>query len=137
MQRNPAWGCMAGPLSPPDLRHWTAVIAGPPDSPYEDGLFALQLEYPPEFPYKPPKATFLTQVYHPNISAVGDVSVDILSHNWSPALMPVEKQLVSIQSLLSDPNPDDPLRPEIARVYKTDRLQYEATAREWTRLYAM
>ena len=116
---------------------WTAVITGPADSPYEDGLFALQLEYPPEFPFKPPKATFLTQVYHPNISARGVVSVDILSNQWPPVLQMFGKLLMSIQSLLSDPNPDDPLRPEIARVYKTDRLQYEATAREWTRLYAM
>lgn len=45
--------------------------------------------------------------------------------------------LLSICSMLTDPNPDDPLVPEIAHVYKTDRPRYEATAREWTRKYAI
>ena len=45
--------------------------------------------------------------------------------------------LLSICSMLTDPNPDDPLVPEIAHVYKTDRSRYESTAREWTRKYAI
>ncbi|KAG5014207.1 hypothetical protein JHK86_026468 [Glycine max] len=45
--------------------------------------------------------------------------------------------LLSICSLLTDPNPDDPLVPEIAHMYKTDRAKYEATARSWTQKYAM
>lgn len=52
----------------------------------------------------------------------------------SPALTQV---LLSICSLLTDPNPDDPLVPEIAHIYKTDRQRYEDTAREWTRKYAV
>ena len=61
--------------------------------------------------------------------------MDILKDQWSPALT-ASKVLLSICSLLTDPNPDDPLVPEIARLYKTNREQYNATAREWTQKYA-
>lgn len=53
------------------------------------------------------------------------------------ALLTLATVLLSICSMLTDPNPDDPLVPEIAHVYKTDRSRYESTAREWTRKYAI
>ena len=64
------------------------------------------------------------------------ICLDILKDQWSPALT-VSKVLLSISSLLTDANPDDPLVPDIANQYKSDRAKYEATAREWTRKYAM
>lgn len=45
--------------------------------------------------------------------------------------------LLSICSMLTDPNPDDPLVPEIAKMYKTDRARYNQLAKEWTSKYAM
>ena len=109
---------------------------GPEDSPYAGGLFYLNIKFPTDYPFKPAKFTFTTRVYHPNINSNGSICLDILDKQWSPALS-TSKVLLSLSSLFTDPNPDDPLVPEIARLYKTDKDKYEATAKEWTRKYAM
>ncbi|TPX08146.1 uncharacterized protein E0L32_010213 [Thyridium curvatum] len=116
--------------------HWQATIMGPSDSPYSGGVFFLAIHFPTDYPFKPPKVNFTTRIYHPNINSNGSICLDILRDQWSPALT-ISKVLLSICSMLTDPNPDDPLVPEIAHVYKTDRARYEATAREWTRKYAI
>ncbi|KAF4967542.1 hypothetical protein FSARC_4927 [Fusarium sarcochroum] len=106
------------------------------ESPYSGGVFFLAIHFPTDYPFKPPKVNFTTRIYHPNINSNGSICLDILRDQWSPALT-ISKVLLSICSMLTDPNPDDPLVPEIAHVYKTDRPRYEATAREWTRKYAI
>jgi len=108
---------------------------GPDDSPYSGGVFFLNIHFPPDYPFKPPKVSFTTKIYHPNINANGSICLDILKDQWSPALT-ISKVLLSISSLLTDPNPDDPLVPEIAQIYKNDRERYNTTAREWTGRYA-
>ena len=109
---------------------------GPDDSPYAGGVYFLNIHFPTDYPFKPPKVTFTTRIYHPNINSNGGICLDILKEQWSPALT-ISKVLLSICSLLTDPNPDDPLVPDIARKYKQNRDGYESTAREWTRKYAM
>ena len=109
---------------------------GPEDSPYHQGVFFLNIHFPPDYPFKPPKITFTTKIYHCNINSNGSICLDILKDQWSPALT-ISKVLLSISSLLCDANPDDPLVPEIANLLKSDRAKHDNTAREWTTRYAM
>eukprot|EP00210_Caulerpa_lentillifera_P007579 g7239.t1 len=134
LQRDPPTSCSAGPVGD-DLFNWQATIMGPADSPYAGGVFFVSITFPPDYPFKPPKVMFKTRVYHPNVNSQGSICLDILKEQWSPALT-ISKVLLSVCSLLTDPNPDDPLVPEIAHIHKTDRSRYEATAREWTQKYA-
>jgi ubiquitin-conjugating enzyme E2 D/E len=136
LQRDPPGNCSAGPVDEANLFQWTGTIMGPEDSPYHGGVYFLNVQFPSDYPFKPPKLTFTTRIYHPNINSNGSICLDILKDQWSPALT-ISKVLLSISALLTDANPDDPLVPEIAHVYKTDRARYEATAREWTQRYAM
>ncbi|XP_040602688.1 ubiquitin-conjugating enzyme E2 D4 isoform X2 [Mesocricetus auratus] len=106
--------------------HWQATIMGPNDSPYQGGVFFLTIHFPTDYPFKPPKVAFTTKIYHPNINSNGNICLDILRSQWSPALT-VSKVLLSICSLLCDPNPDDPLVPEIAHTYKADREKYASS----------
>lgn len=133
--KDPPAGCSAGPIDEADLYTWQASIVGPDDSPYAGGVFFLNIHFPTDYPFKPPKITFSSKIYHPNINSNGSICLDILKDQWSPALT-IAKVLLSISSLLTDPNPDDPLVPEIAKLYKEDKSAFEEKAREWTRKYA-
>lgn len=135
LQKDPPANCTAGPVSENDISTWEAMIFGPADSPFQGGMFSLSIRFPSDYPFKPPIVTFKTKIYHPNINASGGICLDILKSQWSPALT-ISKVLLSILSLLTDANPDDPLMPEIARIYRNDREAYNATAREWTQQYA-
>ncbi|MHB1952557.1 MAG: ubiquitin-conjugating enzyme E2 [Sulfobacillus sp.] len=136
IEKDPPSNCSAGPDNPDNLFKWVATVMGPEDSPYYGGVFNLTINFPSEYPFKPPKVQFVTKIYHPNISRTGMICLDILKDQWSPALT-VSKMLLSICSLLTDPNPNDPLDPEVALVYRENRQVFEETARLWTRKYAM
>ena len=135
LNEDPPTNCSAGPINE-DMFHWTSTIMGPDDSPYEGGVFFLDIIFPTDYPFKPPKLKFETRIYHPNISNSGNICLDILKDQWSPALS-ISKVLLSVCSLLTDPNPDDPLVPAIAQKYKTNKEEYIRVAKEWTRKYAM
>ena len=118
------------------LTKWKATILGPMGSPYEGGIFELDIKFTDDYPFKAPQVKFITRIYHPNINSRGEICLDVLKSQWSPALT-MDKVLLSICSLLTDPNADDPLDPEAAKLYKNDRAEYEMIARKMTREYAM
>ena len=111
------------------------VLEGPPNTAYEDGYFLFKIVFPSDYHFKPPKFIFITEIFHPNISN-GYVSVDILMDQWSPAQCCFDKIIYSVQSLLDDPNPDDFINEEAAKLFKEDKNEYNRTVREYTSLYA-
>jgi len=119
-----------------DMLHWTATIRGPPESPYELGIFKVELKYPEDYPFKAPEVQFLTEVYHPNITMMGKVCLDILADKWSPSYN-IRTVLQQLQGLLAAPNPDDPLVREPAITMKQDVDLFKRMAREMTLKYAV
>ena len=134
LELEPPSNCSAGPVED-DIFHWRGNIFGPEGSPYFGGIFVLDICFPRDYPFKPPKIRFDTPIYHPNINKNGSICLDILSGQWSPALT-ISKVLLSISSLMVAPNPDDPLSPEPANIYKTNRDEYNRVAMQWTQHYA-
>jgi len=135
IQRDPPVGISAG-LVNDNIYEWEAIIIGPTGTPYEGGVFRLKIVFPPNYPFRPPKVIFTTKIFHPNINQQGSICLDILRDKWSAALT-ITPVLLSITSLLSDPNANDPLVPQIAILYKNDRELYNETARRWTLEYAV
>mmetsp|Transcript_164 Transcript_164/g.519 ORF Transcript_164/g.519 Transcript_164/m.519 type:complete len:158 (+) Transcript_164:171-644(+) len=131
---DPPCNCSAGPKGD-NLYEWVSTIVGPPGSPYAGGVYFLDITFPPDYPFKPPKVVFKTRIYHCNVNSSGQICLDILKDNWSPALT-ISKVLLSIGSLLTDANPHDPLVGSIATQYLNDRETHDKTATEWTRRYA-
>mmetsp|Transcript_5499 Transcript_5499/g.7019 ORF Transcript_5499/g.7019 Transcript_5499/m.7019 type:complete len:157 (-) Transcript_5499:211-681(-) len=132
---DPVEGISATPYAD-NLRYFAVAIEGPDGSPYENGVFQLELFLPVEYPMTPPKVRFLTKIYHPNVDKLGRICLDILKDKWSPALQ-IRTVLLSIQALMSAPNPDDPLDNNVAEVWKSNEQQALDTAREFTRNFAM
>jgi ubiquitin-conjugating enzyme E2 N len=126
---------ISGSPTPDNNRYFNVIIEGPAGTPFQGGIFHLELFLPEDYPLAPPKARFRTQIYHPNFDKLGRICLDILKGSWTPALN-IRTTLLSIQSLLCEPNLEDPLDTQIAEHYKKNRREAEATAREWTRLHA-
>ena len=119
-----------------DTGTWYAKIKGPSDTPYESGEFNLRIDIPDEYPFRPPKIRFMTYIYHPNINGEGEICLDILRSNWAPSLT-IQKVILSIMSLMAEPNPLDPLVPAIAHIYDTDLEQYKYNALKYTTKWAL
>ena len=133
-RKEPIAGIECSPF-PDNPRYFDVTIMGPADSPYEGGKFKLQLYLPEEYPMVAPKCLFMTKIYHPNINFLGKICLDILKKNWSPALQ-ISAVLLSIQSLLNEPNTADPLNEEVNAKWVENKAAAEQTAREWTQKYA-
>lgn len=118
------------------MKEWIVTLFGPKDSPYYGGNFTLEVTFPPNYPFEALKIKFLTPIYHPNISSYGDICIDILKDKWTAALT-LAKTILSLSSLLVEPNPHDPLRGEAADLYLNDKDEYYRVAREQTLKYAV
>ncbi|PWZ08849.1 Ubiquitin-conjugating enzyme E2 36 [Zea mays] len=144
----PAPGISASP-SEENMRYFNVMILGPAQSPYEGvpliygwlylAYFCTDSLYLKKYVQPERQVRFLTKIYHPNIDKLGRICLDILKDKWSPALQ-IRTVLLSIQALLSAPNPDDPLSDNIAKHWKSNEAEAVETAfglaaKEWTRLY--
>ncbi|KAM3871724.1 ubiquitin-conjugating enzyme E2 T [Diretmus argenteus] len=120
-----------------DLR---AQIVGGADTPYEAGLFSLEIKVPERYPFEPPKMRFLTPIYHPNIDNAGRICLDALKlppkGAWRPSLN-ISTVLTSIQLLMAEPNPDDPLMADISSEFKYNKELFLEKARKWTEKHAV
>ncbi|XP_048354364.1 ubiquitin-conjugating enzyme E2 T isoform X3 [Sphaerodactylus townsendi] len=106
-----------------------AQILGSADTPYEKGVFDLEVVVPVRYPFEPPKMRFLTPIYHPNIDSSGRICLDVLrlppKGAWRPSLN-IATLLTSIQMLMNEPNPDDPLMADITSKTLDEENQSEA-----------
>lgn len=130
----PPPNCSAGPKGD-NLYEWYSTILGPPGSVYAGGVFFLDIQFSHDYPFKAPKVTFRTRIYHCNINSQGMICLDILKENWSPAFT-ISKVLLSITALLTDCNAADPLVGSIAVQYQQNRNEHDRIARDWTQRYA-
>lgn len=119
-----------------DLTHLRGSFKGPPGTPYEGGTYLVDIRIPTEYPFRPPVMKFETKVWHPNVSSqTGAICLDILSTAWSPVLT-IKSALLSLQSLLSTPEPKDPQDAEVAKMLLRQPREFERVARQWAVVYA-
>ena len=133
-KNSPEW-CTVGTVDD-DLMHWNAMIVGPEDTPYNGGVFNIDLQFPTEYPFKAPKIKFLTRVYHPNVkTSTGEICADVINEGWGPTLN-VLYCLNAIKQILVEPNADSPLEADIAKQMHEDKASYLEMAKKWTDDYA-
>ncbi|RXI03747.1 hypothetical protein DVH24_038021 [Malus domestica] len=131
---DPPPDCCAGPKGD-NLYHWIATLFGPPGTPYHGGIYFLDITFPSDYPFKPPKVVFTTRIYHCNVDSNGNLSMEMLKDSWSPALT-ITKLLLAIRSIFTRPDPYNPLVPSIARLYLEDKAKHDELASEWTLRFA-
>jgi len=119
-----------------DLTHLKASFPGPPETPYAGGTYIVDIKIPNEYPFRPPVMKFETKLWHPNVSSqTGAICLDTLGSAWSPVLT-IKSALLSLQSLLSTPEPKDPQDAEVASMLMNHPERFDQVAREWAVKYA-
>ncbi|KAF2646624.1 ubiquitin-conjugating enzyme [Massarina eburnea CBS 473.64] len=142
LSSDPPEGITAGPIDEEDMFLWEALIQGPEGTPFEGGVFPAELKFPKDYPLAPPKMKFLVDVWHPNVYTNGEVCISILhppgddplhyekaSERWSP-VQSVEKILISVMSMLAEPNDESPANVDAARMWREKREEYEDIVRK-------
>jgi len=121
---SPAPGISAFPSADGNLFSWIATILGPDDTPYAGLTFKLSFAFPPNYPYKAPEVLFKTPIYHPNVDFSGRICLDILKDKWTAAYN-IQTVLLSLQSLLGEPNNASPLNGEAATLWDEDPAEFK------------
>lgn len=145
LSQSPPDGITAGPVSEDDMFIWEALIQGPEGTPFEGGIFPAELKFPRDYPLSPPKMKFLCGdggLWHPNVYPNGEVCISILhppgddpnhyesaSERWSP-IQSVEKILISVMSMLAEPNDESPANVEAAKMWRERRKDFDSKVRE-------
>ncbi|KAI0978138.1 hypothetical protein GJ496_003750 [Pomphorhynchus laevis] len=141
LMEDPPEGIYAGPRNDENYFIWEAIITGPKNTPFENGMYFCTLEFPDDYPLSPPKMTFTTNLYHPNVYTDGRVCISILhapgddptgyetkAERWSP-VQSVEKILLSVMLMLAEPNDESPANIEAAKLWREDREEFNRRAR--------
>lgn len=134
---NPPENVSAGPIDDKDIYHWEAVITGPEETDYKNGVFLLDIVIPMEYPYKHPICKFKTKIWHPNIDPDnGEICISILKDkNWNPS-MTISDILYTIMLLLYKPNFKDPLNGKARDEHKNNIGKYKEKIQQWVRDYS-
>jgi len=114
-----------------------AVIEGPTQTPYQGGVYRVKICLGEGFPAQPPRAFFLTKIFHPNIAASGDVCVNTLKRDWDPAAWSIGHILQVIRCLLIVPFPESALNEEAGRLFMESYSEYAAHASMMNRVHAL
>jgi ubiquitin-conjugating enzyme E2 C len=124
LMTSPAPGVSAFPGVDGNLTVWAATITGPDDTPYAGLVLKLSFDFPANYPYAPPTVLFKTPIYHPNVDFSGRICLDILKDKWTAAYN-VQTVLLSLQSLLGEPNNASPLNGEAAELWDKDTAEFK------------
>ncbi|KAG9958081.1 hypothetical protein KCU61_g8605, partial [Aureobasidium melanogenum] len=139
LHRDPTETGLVAQISPDDTLHWVAYITGPQGSPYAQGVFDISITFEENYPRGPPQITFITPLFHPNVSDKGVIQLaEFDETQWSPAIT-IRTLLISLQAMLSDPNPLESciLNKEAATLYLQDTAEFKKRARQWTEILAV
>ncbi|KAI9682212.1 MAG: Ubiquitin-conjugating enzyme E2 C [Caeruleum heppii] len=117
-------GVSAFPNADGNLLNWTGTITGPEGTHYDGLIFKLSFAFPANYPFAPPTVLFKTPIYHPNVDFSGRICLDILKDKWS-AVYNVQSVLLSLQSLLGEPNNASPLNGQAAELWDKDPVEYK------------
>ncbi|MCJ1480579.1 hypothetical protein MMC06_000734 [Schaereria dolodes] len=137
--KSPPSGMIISLISESDIHKWQILMDGPDKSPYMGGQFTLHLVLPNDYPFKPPTLTFVTKIYHPNVTndEKGSMCLGLLRPDqWKPSSR-IQDVVIFARQLLSEPMPDDAVELSIANEYKVDKKEFVKKAKQWTKMYAM